>query len=60
MTKKILVAIVFLITGLILLVINLYNLDFDNLKEGKYAGIISNIVLMSAMIISLQHKRKKG
>ena len=60
MTKKILVAIVFLITGLILLVINLYNLDFDNLKEGKYAGIISNIVLMSAMIISLQHMRKKG
>ena len=60
MKRKILVAIVFIITGLILLGININNLDFDNLKESKYAGIISNILLVSAMIISLQHVRKKG
>lgn len=58
MKRKIL-AVIALITGLILLGININNLDFDNLKEGKYAGIISNILLISAMIISLQHMRKK-
>ena len=59
MKRKIL-AVIALITGLILLGININNLDFENLKEGKYAGIISNILLVSAMIISLQHMRKKG
>ena len=59
MKRKVL-AVIALITGLILLGININNLDFDNLKEGKYAGIISNILLVSAMIISLQHMRKKG
>ena len=59
MKRKVL-AVIALITGLILLGININSLDFDNLKEGKYAGIISNILLVSAMIISLQHMRKKG
>ena len=59
MKRKIL-AVIALITGLILLGININNLDFENLKEGKYAGIISNILLILAMIISLQHMGKKG
>jgi len=58
--KKKILAVIVLIVGLILLGININHLDFDNLVDGKYAGIISNILLISAMIISFQHIRKHG
>lgn len=47
-----------LIASCILLIINLYRLDFDNLLKENYYGIISNILLMIGMIINIRDLNK--
>ena len=46
MLKKI-VSYIIVIVSLILLVLNIYKLDFDNLNSGSYNGIISNTLLLT-------------
>jgi hypothetical protein len=46
--------------SLILLVLNLLELDFENLKENKYSGIVSNILLIIAMTLTIYNKKKNG
>jgi hypothetical protein len=48
-----------MIAGLILLIINISELDFSNLKNGPFSGILSNVLLISAMIISVRDINKK-
>ncbi len=48
-----------IIAGLILLVWNISELDFDNLKKGPFSGIVSNILLIAAMAVSLRDLMKK-
>ncbi len=48
-----------IIAGLILLVWNISELDFDNLKKGPFSGIVSNILLIAAMAVSLRDLKKK-
>jgi len=57
MTKKI-GAYIVMIAGLILLIINILDLDFNNLKNGPYSGIVSNVLLILAMIISVRDLNK--
>ena len=59
MTKKTGAYIVILV-GLFLLIWNITELNFDNLKEGPFSGIVSNILLISAMIFSTRDLNKKG
>ena len=47
-----------MIAGLILLIINILDLDFNNLKNGPYSGIVSNVLLILAMIISVRDLNK--
>jgi hypothetical protein len=49
-----------LILSLFLLIWNVYQLDFDNLKNGPYSGIVSNVFLMLAMIISIRDLNKSN
>ena len=58
MTKKTGAYIVILV-GLFLLIWNITELNFDNLKEGPFSGIVSNILLISAMIFSARDLNKK-
>lgn len=58
MTKKT-GAYIVMIVGLILLIINISELDFSNLKNGPFSGIVSNVLLILAMIISLRDLNKK-
>lgn len=49
----------FLLAGsTLLLIINIYNLDFNDLKNGNYFGIISNILLILGMIINIKDLKK--
>jgi hypothetical protein len=49
----------FLLAGsTLMLIINIYNLDFNDLKNGNYFGIISNILLILGMIINIKDLKK--
>jgi len=58
MTKKT-GAYIVIIAGLILLVWNITELDFNNLKKGSFSGIVSNVLLILAMIISIKDLKKQ-
>ena len=48
-----------LIASIILMIFNIAELDFDNLKKGPFAGIVSNILLIVAMLLSIRDIKKK-
>ncbi len=58
MTRKTKVYIV-LFLSLILLIWNITDLDFNNLKSGPFSGIVSSIFLMLAMIVTIWELNKK-
>jgi len=51
------VAYFLIFASLIFLVLNLF--DFDYLKENHYSGIASNLLLLSAMIVTIRELNKK-
>jgi hypothetical protein len=57
--NKLKLAYLLLIASAILLVINIYGLDFKNLQNGNYSGIISNLLLMFGMIINIKDLKKR-
>ncbi len=58
--NRIKIAYFLIFASLILLVLNLLELDFENLKENKYSGIVSNILLIIAMTLTIYNKKKNG
>lgn len=52
-------AYIVMIVGMILLIINISELNFSNLKNGSFSGIVSNVLLILAMIISVRDLNKK-
>jgi hypothetical protein len=58
MTKKT-GAYIVIIAGLMLLIWNITELDFNDLKKGPFSGIVSNILLILAMIFSIKDLKKK-
>jgi glucan phosphoethanolaminetransferase (alkaline phosphatase superfamily) len=56
--NKLKLAYLLLFLSIILLVINIYNLDFNNLQNGNYWGIISNLLLMVGMFINIKELGK--
>jgi hypothetical protein len=58
--NRIKIAYFLIFASLILLVSNISELDFENLKENKYSGIISNILLIIAMILTIYNAKKNG
>ena len=48
-----------LILSLILLIVNLMIIDFEEFEWKDTFGPISNVLLMAAMIISIKHSKKK-
>ncbi len=47
-----------IIIGFALLILNISELDFENIKKGPFAGIISDIFLILAMIVTLRDLNK--
>ena len=56
--KKIILAYFLLFTSLILLILNIYSLDYNNLQKGNYWGIISNLLLMFGMAVNIRDLKK--
>jgi len=56
--KKINFAYIILIVGIILLILNITDLDFENFKQGPFFGIISNILLIILMIVNIRDLKK--
>ncbi len=52
--NKLKFAYLLIIGSLILLIINVYNLDFDNLKKENYWGIVSNLLLVVGMTLTIK------
>jgi hypothetical protein len=54
MNNRKLLAYFIIFASLILLILNLFDFDFYNLKNNKFSGIISNILLIIAMSLNLK------
>lgn len=56
--------VILIITGVLLVIANLFMVDYDQLVSrenlGEALGILSNILLISAMVISLKYTAQKG
>ena len=48
-----------LVASIILTIYNIYELDFNNIGKGPFAGLASNILLFLAMIFILIDLKKK-
>jgi len=58
--KKDIVLYLVILASVILLILNINRLDFNDLSNGKYSGIISNILLIIAMSFVIRENRKKN
>lgn len=47
-----------LFISILLLIWNISDLDFDNLKNGPFAGMVSNIFLILAMAVTFSDLKK--
>lgn len=51
--NKILVAYFIMIGGTLLLIINIYNLDYNNLRNENYHAIVSNLLVLLGMLFNI-------
>lgn len=57
--NKLKLAYFLLIASSILLIINILNFDFNNLQNGNYWGIVSNLLLMFGMIVNIRDLKNR-
>ena len=48
-----------IIASIVLMIYNISELDFNNLQKGPFAGIVSNVLLILAMLITIRDIKKK-
>ena len=48
-----------IIASIVLMIYNISELDFDNLEKGPFAGIVSNVLLILAMLFTIKSVKKK-
>lgn len=58
MTKKYFIYFI-IIASIVLMIYNISELDFDNLKKGPFTGIVSNILIILAMLLTMRDIKKK-
>lgn len=56
--NKILVAYFIMIGGALLLIINIYNLDYNNLRNENYHAIVSNLLVLLGMLFNIINLKK--
>ena len=56
--KKITIAYFVIFAAIILMIWNITDLDVNNLKNGPFSGLISNIFLIVAMIVTIRDLKK--
>jgi len=45
--------------SIVLMIYNISELDFNNLEKGPFAGIVSNVLLILAMLVTIRDLKKK-
>ena len=45
--------------SIVLMIYNISELDFNNLEKGRFAGIVSNVLLILAMLVTIRDLKKK-
>ena len=45
--------------SIVLMIYNISELDFDNIQKGPFAGIVSNVLLILAMLFTIRDIKKK-
>ena len=48
-----------IIVSIVLMIYNISELDFLNLKKGPFAGIVSNVLIILAMLVTIRDVKKK-
>jgi len=48
-----------ILAATVLLIINIYDLDFNNIKNGPFSGIVSNLLIIIAMILTRRDIKKR-
>ncbi|MDB4178576.1 hypothetical protein N9759_01060 [Flavobacteriaceae bacterium] len=49
-----------IIASIVLMIYNIYELDFNNIKKGPFAGIVSNVLLILAMLVTIRDIKKEN
>ncbi len=57
--KKIYLIYLVIIISIVLMIYNISELDFNNLKKGPFFGIVSNVLLILGMIFIMRDVKKK-
>lgn len=47
-----------ILASVVLLILNITELNFENLAENRYSGIVSNILLLLAMVLTIRDLNK--
>ena len=47
-----------IIASIILMIYNISELDFNNLEKGPFAGIVSNVLIIIAMLLTMRDLKK--
>ena len=47
------------IASIVLMIYNISELDFNNFQKGSFAGIIANLLLILAMVVTVRDLKKK-
>ena len=45
--------------SIVLMIYNISELDFNNIQKGPFAGIVSNVLLILAMLVTIRDIKKK-
>ena len=46
--------------SIVLMIYNISELDFNNIKKGPFAGIVSNVLLILAMLVTIRDIKKEN
>ena len=46
--------------SIVLMIYNISDLDFNNIKKGPFAGIVSNVLLILAMLVTIRDIKKEN
>ena len=57
--KKIYFIYFIIFASIVLMIYNISELDFNNIQKGHFAGIVSNVLLILAMLVTSRDVKKK-
>ena len=50
---------IIIFASIVLMIYNISKLDFNNIEQGPFSGIVSNVFLILAMLVTIRDIKKK-